>query len=250
LLCEKISSAQDFNDAKNKNFDLFQGNFIIEPQIIAIKDVSPLKVNFVELLNKVNKPDINFEDIANIISRDVSLSFKLLKLVNSVAFGLMHKIESIKQASVMLGATELKKWVAFFAINNICDEKPDALMRTSLIRAKFLEKLALTTNLKARSSDLFLTGLFSLLDVMFGRPLEEILLEIQISDDVKDVLLNKKSIFADIFNLSIAYEKCDWDLIDVFASKVGITDEFLIKSYLEATTWCNKIMNETLEILD
>lgn len=248
-ICYKIDSIENFENAKKLGCTYFQGDFFSKAQTLSIKDIPAIKFNLLELLSLVNENTLNFDKISEIISRDVSLSYKLLRLVNSVAFGFRNKIDSIKLAVVALGGVELKKWVSILTIDKLNQDKPDELVRTSLIRAKFAEQLSMSTSLKSRSSDLFLTGLFSMLDVIMSRPLDEVLSDIQLSADIRDVLVGKSSIFSDIFSLVISYEKCDWDTIDELTQKTNITEDFIIKSYLEATTWCNDILKESMVII-
>ena len=109
LLAEKIETYKDFENAKEWGYSLFQGYFFSKPIILSIQDIPPLKINYLQLLQKINEDAFNFNEIAEIISRDISLSYKLLRLVNSVAFGLRNKIKSVKHALVIMGTKEVKK---------------------------------------------------------------------------------------------------------------------------------------------
>ena len=250
IMSEKIDTPESFESAKSLGCQYFQGEFFSKSQEIPLKDIPAVKFNLLDLLSLVNESNLDFEKISEIISRDVSLSYKLLRLVNSVAFGFRNKVDSIKLAIVALGGTELKKWVSVFTIDKLSQDKPDELVRSSLVRAKFSEQLSLKTSLKPRSSDLFLSGLFSMLDVIMGRPLPELLSDIPLSEDIKETLILNTGVLSDIFNLVIAYEKCNWDRIDELTAKINISENYVIESYLNATSWCNEILKESLIIID
>jgi EAL and modified HD-GYP domain-containing signal transduction protein len=244
MLAEKIETRDDFEKAKKMGYTLFQGYFFSKPVMMSMTDIPIIKFMYLQLISKVTLGELNFEEIASIISSDVSLSYKLLRLVNSVAFGFRNKITNIKQAVVALGERELKKWVCLVAIKGIGDDKPDQIIRTSLLRARFLELLSnYTPSLNNRKSDLFLTGMFSMLDVVMHRPLEELLEDIYVSNDIKNVLLENKGTFIEIYNLISFYERGDWNMVQVLANKLQLNEEIITKSFLEASIWTNQIMD-------
>jgi c-di-GMP-related signal transduction protein len=226
---------------KELGCDLFQGFFYCRQEIYTNKEVSTDNLTYLRLIQKVNQDTIDFKEISYIISRDVTLSYKLLRLVNSVAFGFREKIRSIKHALVIIGENELRKWVSLIALRGIGDDRPEELTRTILIRARFLELLSHKTGLRYRSSDMFLLGLFSMLDVFMGRPIKELLNGLPISYDIINALLYKEGPLFDPYRLAISCERGRFsDVLDISAL-LGIDVPSLLEIYLLALEWYESI---------
>ncbi len=245
FLAEKIESYEEFEEAKFLGYDLFQGYFFCKPEIIQGKDVPGYKINYLELLKEVNMPDIDFNKMESIIKRDVSLSYKLLKLVNTVAYGFRSQIKSIKHALVLLGILEIKKWLYLVALTEIGGDKPDELIVNSLIRAKFCELLANDMGMGTQGSDFFLMGLFSLIDVLMGQPMEQIIEELPITIGVKDALLGVDNEFKKSFEIILSYEGGRWDRVEKATSKININELKYPKYYVESVDWANKVFSRT-----
>lgn len=242
LLAEKVETREEFEFAKNLGFSLFQGYFFSKPEVVISKKLHPIKATSLQLVNQVNKDEIDFGKIANIISMDLSLTYNLLKLVNSAAFGFRHRIKSVKHAVVALGEREIKKWIYLVVLNDMGDKKPDELTRLSLVRARFAELLGLNTRFKKQSEDMFLLGLFSLLNVILNKPIEEVLDEIQASDTIKHALIDGNGEMGSIYKMIIAYEKGEWDEVLMYADKLGINCNLIGEAYMDALLWYNKLV--------
>lgn len=246
LLAEKVETLERFKFAKRLGFTMFQGYFFSKPEILSSKTLSPLEVNCLLLMSKVNESELDFDELADIISRDLSLAYYLLKLVNSAAFSFRRKISSVKDAIVVLGEKEIRKWGILVALNGMGAGKPDEIVRLSLIRAKFNELISINTRYSNRSDDLLLTGLFSLLDVVFNRPLLEILNEINANNEIKEALLNSTGELSNIYNIVLSYEKGEWDSMISQANSINIDYKLITESYLESLTWYDMLTTETI----
>ncbi len=242
LLAEKVETREEFEFAKNLGFSLFQGYFFSKPEIVRTKKLHPIKATSLQLVDEVNKDEIDFGKISNIIFRDLSLTYNLLKLVNSAAFGFRQRIKTVKHAVVALGEKEIKKWIYLVVLNDMGDNKPDELTRLSLVRGRFAELLGLNTRFRRQSEDMFLLGLFSLLDVILNKPIEEVLGEVQASDIIKDALIDGSGEMGSIYKMIIAYEKGEWDEVVVYAEKLDIDCYVISKAYLDALLWYNKLV--------
>lgn len=242
LLAEKVETREEFEVAKNLGFSLFQGYFFSKPEVVISKKLHPIKTTSLQLVDEVNKDEIDFEKIANIISRDLSLTYNLLKLVNSAAFGFRHRIKNVKHAAVALGEREIKKWIYLVVLNDMGDKDPDELTRLSLIRARFAELLGMNTRFNKQSEDMFLLGLFSLLDVILNKPIEEVLDEIQASDTIKTALIDRSGEMGKIYKMIIAYEKGQWDEVFAYADKLDINCNLIGQAYMDALLWYNKLV--------
>ena len=245
LLAEKIESNAEFDYARGLGFTLFQGYFFRRPEIVTAKRLTPLQSSFMQLLTKANQQPFDFDGLSQIISHDLSLVYSLLRLINSAAFGLRQKVTSIKQALVLLGEREIRKWISLLALQNISSGKPDELIRLSLIRARFIELIAVQTqcddktaaHCRQLSSEFFFAGLFSLLDVMLDRPLPVLLAEIEAPGIVKDCLLGKDPSAVALYQLIIAYEQGRWNDVAYHADALSVDHSAIADAYIGALHW-------------
>ena len=162
------------------------------------------------ILREIHRPEMKFGRLGEYIKQEISLSYKLLRYINSAFFGLRNQITSIKQALVLLGEREIKNWISLVALAGMGDDKPEELAVQSIIRAKFCQVLAPYAGLAQKAEDLFLLGLLSMIDAFLDRPLEEVLREIPIDDEIKKALLGLASPLGKVYQFVRAYEKGDW----------------------------------------
>lgn len=241
MLAEKVETHEVYEQAKKMGYQLFQGYFFAKPVIISRKDIPTNKVQFLRILKEIHAEEVDFKKLAATIQSEVSLSYKLLKLINSAAFALRNKVTSILQALSLLGLREIRSWVSLLSIASMADDKPAELVVASLIRAKLCEQLAQPCKMGDRQSDMFLMGLFSLLDVIMSRPIDEILQEITVEDDVVAALTGEPGILRSVLDLVIATEKGDWDEVTSLAAELQIEEQFLSEAYLDAVKWAQGI---------
>jgi c-di-GMP-related signal transduction protein len=178
--------------------------------------------------------------IEAIIKRDVSLAYKLLRYINSAIFNRRSDINSIKQALMLLGEKEVKKWATLIAMVNLGQAKPEELVVQSMIRAKFCESMAAKTGLSSRADDAFLMGMFSLVDALSDQPLADILKDIPVKADIKDALLGRPNRLQEIYQYVLAYEQGDWAKFSDAPSKLGIEVADLLQVYMDAVEWAHK----------
>ena len=241
MLAEKVETHEVYEHAKNMGYQLFQGYFFAKPVIISRKDIPTNKVQFLRILKDIHAQEVDFKKLALTIQSEVSLSYKLLKLINSAAFALRHKVTSILQALSLLGLREIRSWVSLLSIASMADDKPAELVVSSLIRARLCEQLAQPCKMGDRQSDMFLMGLFSLLDVIMSRPIDEILHEITVEEDVMGALTSEPGTLRSILDLVIATEKGEWEKVSSLALELRIEEEFLSTEYLDAVKWAQDI---------
>ncbi len=242
FLAEKIETNEEFLKAQNYGYTLFQGFFFSKPVIHPVGEISPLKLTQLQILEQLHRQDADFTALSGIVMRDVSLSYKLLRLVNSSAFGLLSKVESVRQALVILGLEELRKWISLIIMRGLAGDKPDELIRISLIRAKMFESLGKMLSWQGSEDSLFLMGLFSCLDVLMDRPLAELLDGISIPESVKVALLLREGVFGFLFTLVLRYEEGNWPEVARYAGMIGMDDREITPTYLEAVAWCHGIL--------
>lgn len=243
FIAEKVETREMFQEAKDLGYSYFQGYFFSKPTIITTSDIPIYFHNYIQLLSEINEIDPDIAKIAKLIEVDVSLSYKLLKLVNSAAFSLRAKVHSIKQAVMLLGLYELKKWISVLALKDMSQNKPDELMNVCLIRAKMAELIAPKTGYREKQSEFFLMGMFSLIESFLNKPLGQILDEIPISDKVKATLLGKESEYSYAFNLILLLEKGEWEALDDQRVLNDIDVHELFTLYADAVEWVNQLRN-------
>lgn len=241
LLAEKVESVQDYGDAMTGGFDYFQGYFFCEPAIVIGRDIPSTKMQNLRLLQEIYKQEMDFDQVEKLIKQDPSLSYKLLRFINSIAFPVRFPIRSIRQAIALLGQQEMIKWASLVALRNVGYDKPDELIVTAVSRAKFCEAMAGVTYLKDRSADLFLTGLFSLLDTFLDQPMDEILRELPLDQEIKTALLGEPGPFKSILDLVMLYERGSWDKAFAIAStEYGLDEVEVMSFYLESLELADK----------
>lgn len=242
FLAEKIETKDDFMQALQMGYSYFQGYFFSKPIILSGKDIPAHKLTYFQILQEINKPIFSFDAIEKLIKTDVSLSYKLLKFINSSSFGFRTQIHSLNQALILLGKNGIIKWLSLVALKSLGEDKPSELFVTAICRGNLCELLANKVCLHNRSSDLFLMGMLSLIDAFLDQPLESILAELPIPQDVKDALLGESSKLRDIYETAVSYEQGQWQKLVNTASKLNLEVKDMISIYLESIELTNRII--------
>ena len=207
LLAEKVETYAEFAEARKLGFKYFQGYFFAKPEEMRIKELTTSKLTLLNLLSEINRKDVSSKKMAEIISADVSLSYKLLRYINSAYFYLIQEIESIAYAVTYLGENEIRRFVTLAVISEISANKPAELVRLAAVRAKFCEMLGAASGFKTKPNELFMLGLFSLLDAMLDAPINDILRKIPLSNNIKDALIKQSGPLAGFLPCVVAYEQ-------------------------------------------
>ncbi|MEE2022930.1 EAL and HDOD domain-containing protein [Alkalimonas mucilaginosa] len=240
LLAEKVETNQQFEIALELGFDYFQGFFFSKPEMMQTKALSPAQMTLAELLYETSKPEIDLGSITAIFERDVSLSYKLLRYSNSAIFKRRTEVATIKQALVILGQNELKKFLSLLFTAQISSDKPAELMRLSMTRAKFAEGLA-----KLHGSDCskaYLTGMMSLMDALLDESIESVMQKLPLAKDIKDALVAGEGVLADYMQLMQLYEHADWQQASLLIKALQLPADKVPDAYHEAIYWANEQM--------
>lgn len=243
FLAEKVESQEEFKEALRMGYSYFQGYFFSKPIIMSGKNLPEYKANHLQILQELNRPELEFRQIEEIIKKDVSLSYKLLKFINSPLFGLRSNIESLRQALTLLGTKELIKWLSLITLKGIASDKPGELILESLIRARFCEMLAAGIMPKQYQSNAFLMGMFSYIDVLLDRSLQDILAEIPLADEIKNALLEKEhNQFYYLYKLIQNYEKGDWETCFDYAKQLKIDEKNILNACRASLIWAHELL--------
>jgi c-di-GMP-related signal transduction protein len=236
FLAEKVENLEEYQFAKEIGFHLFQGFFFEQPKILSTWIIPENKLNYMQILKETNNSDFQFSTIELYIKRDPSLVYKLLRFINSSAFGFRKKIDSIKQALIMLGIRELRKWLGLVALNSIAEGKNPELLKTTLIRAICCEAFARFIGKKSSSDQYFLMGMLSLIDVFIDKPLEGILDELQVGEKIKQVLLGCMNDMSPVMDLMLALEKQDVQKLEHYTGTLNINYYQISEIYCNAVS--------------
>jgi len=239
MLAEKIETYQEFEQAKEMGFDYFQGFFFCKPQLVKGKQISGSQLNLLQIMAAVNRADFDFSALESLIAPDVSLSYKLLKYINSAFFAKARQITSIQQALVYMGEAEIRRFVSLIAMSNLARGKPGELIRVSCIRGKFCELLGALTEHRCDPGELFTLGMFSLIDAIVDQPMDRVMKELPLSESIKSALCDRRGELIGYLALVENYEKGLWALVGRLAEALKIPSEPLAEAYRKACAWAN-----------
>lgn len=227
-----------------ETISLFEGTFFRMPVTRGEHKVSPLKINYISLLNLIEEDDFDLTKAADIISQDTALIISLLRLANTRSFN--SEITSVWVAVSMLGQKDLTRWIQTTVIEKLCSDKPNELMRLSLLRAKFAENLAPVFGMAMRSQELFLTGLFSILDIILDCSMEEALSMVRVSGKIRTALLEHTGSLAEVLHFIVKYESAEWQEVSrqLVLKNIEIPD--VSHAWVSSLQWYAKLiaMNE------
>ncbi|MBE5861055.1 MAG: HDOD domain-containing protein [Butyrivibrio sp.] len=237
-----VDSKEDYERlSSDGSYDLYEGNFFRVPVEESERTVTPLKVTYIELLNVVNSPDFDLQDAADVIGKDAALVISLLEMVNHMTIN--SEITSVRHAAAMLGQKELKKWINTAVTKELCADKPSEITRISMVRAKFAENLAEVFGMKGLSAELFLTGLFSLLDVMLDQTMEQSLKLVHVSKKIEDALLRRTGELWPIMNFVFEYENASWQEVSRLMILNEIDMNAVYSAYTSALKWYRDLID-------
>jgi c-di-GMP-related signal transduction protein len=211
LLAEKVETHREFEQAKEMGFNLFQGYFFSKPEILSKKDISSSQITKIKLISEAGQEEMNMAKIEDLIKKDLSVSFKLLKFINSAYFQRPTAIDTIKDAMLFLGIDELKKFIHVVVVSDLAESKPNELVRLSMIRARMCEQCGKMLKTRFTTEELFTIGLFSSMDAILDRSMADILVNLSFSDKIKDALLGQDKQYKQLHALVTSFEKGQWD---------------------------------------
>jgi len=244
FLAEKIETREDYQLAVSMGYELFQGYFFSKPVIIKGKEIAGPNPNLFRVVSELNNREPEFEKITGIIERDINLSYKLLRLANSVYYAASQKFTSINDAIVRLGIDEMRRWVYLMMLKEIRTVENSELVKTSIIRAKLMELLAIEMGMKEKGFEYFLTGMFSSIDTLLNREMDDILEDLALSRDVEDALLGYLNDMRKILNTVLIHEMANWENWDNVNIRVGdrtVSKERFMNLYFEALLWAVEV---------
>lgn len=213
LIAERIETQSILELCQTLKFDFFQGYHFSQPKMLKFRGVPANQLAILQLVSKLQEPEIDLKAIESLIRQDVSLSYKLLRYINSAYFNLSRRIDSIQRAIILLGTKNIRSWATLISLANIDHHRSD-LITVALERAKMCELLAEAVGLKHKESG-YTVGLLSVLDAMTQAPMELILAALPLDEEINEALLQHKGMLGRILACALAYERCDWESVDM-----------------------------------
>lgn len=228
LMAERIETQEILDLCQTLQFDYFQGYHFSQPKLVTFQSVPTNQLAALQLISKLQVPEIEMQEIESLISQDVSLTYKLLRYINSAYFGLSKPVESIQRAIALLGIKNIRSWATLISISKADSNRSD-LITVALERAKMCEILADILKLKRKDIG-FTVGLLSVLDIMTQSPMEKVLELLPLDEEINAALLRHEGMLGRVLACTLAYERCDWDGLDT----LGLEPAQLNDAYMTA----------------
>jgi c-di-GMP-related signal transduction protein len=239
MLAEKVETQEEFLAAKKAGFIYFQGYFFRRPELMQAREIPANRVNYLRLLQALSRPELEPRELEDAIKGEASLCYRLLRYLNSAAFGFRTEIKSIRHALAILGEREVRRWLRLVATLTAAENKPSDLVLSALVRARFCELLA--PQVKHGESDLFLVGLLSLMDAILELPMGVVLEGISVDSETKTVLLGQGGLLSPAYQLMLAQEAGDWQGVANVNSQLHLPESFVADCYWKAMQWAREV---------
>ncbi|MHC4943874.1 MAG: EAL and HDOD domain-containing protein [Planctomycetota bacterium] len=241
MLAGNLERHKQVMSAREMGYTLYQGFFFCKPLRVKGERIPETKITKLQLLQAVNQTPIDFDQVEEIMRNDVAMSYKLLTYINSAKFGLRDKLNSIRQALVLLGQQNLRKWGSLMAFSFLADDKPTELLVTTVVRARFCELMADLLNRPEQRDSLFMIGMFSTLDALLDKPMKVALGQVPLADEIKGSLLGERGFGKTILDAVIGYEIGDWRRLTDLHEQHVFEEELVPYQYLQAVEMADSI---------
>ena len=238
LLAEKIESREQFDVCLDVGFDYFQGYFLAKPNVVSGSSVPASRLNLLRLLSEIQSPQCDLERVQEIVSHDVTLSYKLLRHINAAVYGMPRKIDSVKETVIYLGLSAVKNLACLFLLSNVSDT-PHELIVSAMLRAKMCELMARKSGVRF-AQHFFTAGLFSILDAVMNNPLDSVVGRLPLTDELKQALEDGSGPVGEALSTTLAYERGDWENVGC----LGLSRGQIKSAFLEAVEWVENVDRE------
>lgn len=239
MLAEKVETRADFERARELGFIYFQGYFFRRPEMLSMRDMPASRLHYLRMLQEVSRAELDIPGLEQLVKAEASVCYRLLRYLNSAAFGFRSEIHSVRHALTILGEHDLRRWVRLIAAVGAGQDRTSDLVLSSLVRGRFGELLA--PRVPHGESDLFLLGLLSLLDAMLEMPMGEVLARIPLDQATKAVLLGQPSTLRPVFQLMLAYESGEWEAARSLSECLQLDPGMVAGCYWEAQQWASEL---------
>jgi EAL and modified HD-GYP domain-containing signal transduction protein len=241
LVAEKVETLEQFQRGIQMGYELFQGYFFCRPQIMERRGVPANKLIYLRLLETLARPNIDMKAVIGMLKQEMSLSYRLMRYLNSPAFSMCVEVHSIPHALSLLGENATRKWLSLVCLSSLGGDESFETIKMALIRARFCELLAEKLGMQADGEDLFLVGLLSVMDALLGMPMKEVLASLPLAKDVTGALIGRPSRLRPVFEVVLDYESGTWQQLMESARAARINENFVPDLYLRSVIWVDRI---------
>lgn len=242
LMAERVETRADFEQAAALGYTYFQGSFFSKPKNIPAADRSADKMQYLQMLQEIYLPGFTYKRMEGTIKSNAIFSDQLLKYANSAAFEFRTPIDTVRHALILLGKKEVEKWLSILILREISRPISEEILVLAVARARFGELLAQKMSLRNLSSEVFLIGLFSLLECMANLPLDDLLTNLPVSSKVKSALSGNDNDLGAIYYLVMSYDKGRWSQFSYYAAKCNIDEKEVPAVYLQSLQWAEELL--------
>lgn len=237
LLAEKIETIGQFGEAVADGFTYFQGYFFGRPVTSGARQIPGDRLGYLRLLHALQNPDLTIDRLEQLIKHDASLCYRVLRTVNSAGYAQQRKVESIRQALVLLGIDTVRRWTSLWVLAGLSSGVQQELVIMSTVRARCCELIAGRTLGAQAASHGFLLGMCSMLDAILERPIESVLAELSLPDEAAAALRGEDNVYRRLLDCAIAYERGEWDHSLQLARRADLDPALLRVAHQDALRW-------------
>ncbi len=242
-----VNSREVYDCALKLEVDYVEGNYISDRMTAKTGKMEFMQGNLYQLIVEITKDEPDIGELEEIITRDASLTYALLKMANSPYFAVHQETTSVRQALIRVGINQLKQWIYLLSFEDKQENSSEEVLKTSFMRANFAS--ALVKKLRQfpiNSSDAYLMGMFSTLEYMIDASIEDILFEIPIIEEVKNALISKEGPAGRLYELILCYENAQWTEIQTIADELGIKTNEMAQIYMDSVEEVNNIWDNVV----
>jgi EAL and modified HD-GYP domain-containing signal transduction protein len=243
MLAEKVETREEFLATKKAGFLYFQGYFFRRPEILTAHEIPANRINYLRMLKAVSQRELDVREIENLVKSEAALCYRLLRYLNSAAFGFATEIHSVRHALAILGEREVRRWIRLVATLGAGQGKSSELVLSAMVRARFCELLS--PKIPHGDSDLFLMGLLSMMDVILEIPMSQVLDNIPIDQETKAVLLGGASRLRVFYQLMLAQESGEWKTAADLTTQLHLTESDVAEAHWQAMQWAREVSSGT-----
>lgn len=240
LVAEKVETVEAFEFAKAAGCSFFQGYFFCKPRTFAVRSMSRGQLTQLRLLAALNRENVSLATVEDLLKQDPGLSYRVLRCVNSAGYGLAKEVHSIREAALLLGLQQIRKWASIWSLAGMNGGSPE-LVTMTILRARCCELLGASLHNHDAGAEYFLLGLCSMLDSILGRPLEAVVADLPLSTETREALLGQQNTGRHVLDAVTHYERGAWSEVGVNAQRVGLDESHVGGAYHRALAWARQI---------
>lgn len=239
MLAEKVETRQEFTACQKGGYCYFQGYYFRRPELLQAREIPKNKVNYLRLLQAISHDEMNVREVEHIIKGEASLCYRLLRYLNSAAFGFGSEIHSIRHGLSILGDREVRRWVRLVATLGAGQNKPSDLVLSALVRARYCELVG--ARIPHGDSDLFLMGLLSMMDAILEMPMGLVLDGLGLDSETRAVLLRQESKLDPVYQLMLCQEMADWAKLSQLCGQLKLAEDYANECHWKAMVWAREV---------